>query len=78
MPLDVVKARIQADDPFKPQYKGMFDCFWKSYKTDGLVIFTKGFGIVALRAFPVNGAVFFAYENSLRFIREFSFVQNNY
>lgn len=78
MPLDVVKARIQSDDPIRPQYRGMLDCFRKSYKMDGWTVFTRGFGVVALRAFPVNGAVFVAYENSLRFIRELSFIQKNF
>ena len=30
--LDVVKSRIQADDPVKPYYKGTVDCFKKCYK----------------------------------------------
>lgn len=76
MPLDVVKSRIQTDNPLQPQYKGMYDCFKKSYKIDGWRVFTKGFTIVALRAFPVNGAVFVAYENSLKFITQLSFLPN--
>lgn len=74
MPLDVVKSRIQSDNPFQPQYKGMFHCFQKSYKMDGWRVFTKGIGVVALRAFPVNGAVFMTYEKSLKFFRELSFI----
>ncbi|GJQ78358.1 hypothetical protein Trydic_g22185 [Trypoxylus dichotomus] len=35
IPLDVVKSRIQADNPQNPMYKGMIDCFYKSYKADG-------------------------------------------
>lgn len=74
MPFDLVKSRMQSDDPFQPQYRGMFHCFKKSYKMDGWKVFTRGFGVVALRAFPVNGAVFVMYENSLQFLRELSFI----
>lgn len=76
MPLDVVKARIQSDDPLRPQYRGMFDCFRKSYRQDGWKVFSKGFAVVALRAFPVNGAILLTYEQSLKLIRGLSLVEN--
>jgi hypothetical protein len=34
--LDVVKSRIQADDPEKPAYKGTVDCFKKCYREGGI------------------------------------------
>lgn len=76
MPLDLVKSRMQSDDPFRPQYRGMLDCFRKSYKMDGWRVFAKGFNVVMLRAFPVNGAVFITYEHSLRLMRQLSFTPN--
>jgi len=56
--LDVVKSRIQADDPAKPKYKGTLDCFVKCYKESGPRIFVRGLTAVSLRAFPLNGATF--------------------
>ncbi|KAK9703197.1 Mitochondrial carrier protein [Popillia japonica] len=71
IPLDVVKSRIQADNPLNPRYKGMVDCFYKSYKSDGMAIFNKGFLVVCLRAFPVNAATFVGYETALKILREY-------
>ena len=56
--LDVVKSRIQADDPSNPRYKSMADCFVQCYRESGLKIFTRGLVAVSLRAFPLNGATF--------------------
>ena len=62
IPFDVVKSRIQADDPNNPKYNGMLDCFRKSYRSNGGTIFTKGLSAVSVRAFIVNAATFVAYE----------------
>ena len=56
--LDVVKSRIQADDPVNPKYKGMIDCFKQCYKEGGFRIFGRGMFVMSLRAFPLNGATF--------------------
>ncbi len=56
--LDVVKSRIQADDPINPKYKGTVDAFRQCYAEGGLRIFTRGLLAVSLRAFPLNGATF--------------------
>eukprot|EP00093_Oithona_nana_P014145 14145.XXX_304979_300326_1 [CDS] Oithona nana genome sequencing. len=56
--LDVVKSRIQADDPLNPKYKGMMDCFKQCYKEGGFRIFGRGMFVMSLRAFPLNGATF--------------------
>ena len=58
IPLDVVKSRIQADDPVNPKYNGMIDTFQKLYKEGGIRVFRRGLLIMSLRAFPVNGATF--------------------
>ncbi|CAB0014973.1 unnamed protein product [Nesidiocoris tenuis] len=62
MPFDVVKSRIQADDPFKPKYNGMVDCFQKSYRTEGLGIFFNGMSTAIIRSFPVNAVTFVVYQ----------------
>lgn len=60
--LDVVKSRIQADDPTNPRYRSMLDCFQKCYAEGGARIFGRGMIAVSLRAFPLNGATFVGYE----------------
>jgi len=60
--LDVVKSRVQADDPSKPLYRGTLDCVRQSYKRDGLSVFFRGFSLMSSRAFIVNGVTFVAVE----------------
>uniref|UniRef100_A0A915IQV3 Mitochondrial carrier protein n=1 Tax=Romanomermis culicivorax TaxID=13658 RepID=A0A915IQV3_ROMCU len=62
LPLDVVKSRLQADNLACPTYKGSWDCAKKSYKKEGLLIFYRGWSMVALRAFPVNAVIFIVYD----------------
>lgn len=70
LPLDVVKSRLQADNPSNPKYKGTWDCLIKSYKADGLSVFGRGFGMMSVRAFPTNGAIFFGYVTSLNLMKQ--------
>ncbi|KAJ4953630.1 hypothetical protein NE237_030462 [Protea cynaroides] len=70
-PLDVVKTRIQAQvqspwDHPPPKYSGIIDCFRKCVKEEGFVVLWRGLGTAIARAFLVNGAIFAAYELSLR------------
>ncbi|XP_049777910.1 solute carrier family 25 member 45-like isoform X1 [Schistocerca cancellata] len=67
IPLDVMKSRIQADNPDNPKYKSLMDCFIKSYQSDGLKVFFRGSCMTIIRAFPVNGATFLGLEKSLQF-----------
>merc|ERR1712126_787621 len=60
--LDVVKSRIQADNPLDPKYDGIVDCFRKCYQEGGTKIFFRGFSMMCLRAFPTNAATFLGYE----------------
>lgn len=66
-PLDVIKTRIQAQSlsPL-PKYTGIVDCFHKSVKQEGYSVLWRGLGTALARAFVVNGAIFSAYEISLR------------
>ncbi|XP_063919212.1 solute carrier family 25 member 45-like isoform X2 [Zophobas morio] len=65
MPVDVVKTRIQSDDPRHPYYNGIIDCFKKSYKMDGFSIFFRGAPATLMRTFPVNAAIFVTYQKVL-------------
>ncbi|KAI3858235.1 hypothetical protein MKX03_001036 [Papaver bracteatum] len=70
-PLDVVKSRLQAQtqtklDQFPPKYLGIVDCFRKSVQEEGYCVLWRGLGAAIARAFVVNGAIFTAYEVSLR------------
>ncbi|KAE8746852.1 hypothetical protein FOCC_FOCC006411 [Frankliniella occidentalis] len=67
-PVDLIKSRIQADDIKKPMYKGVIDCARKSYNANGFPVFFRGFSMMMLRSFPVNAAVFLAYESSLHLL----------
>ncbi|KAF2881610.1 hypothetical protein ILUMI_24553 [Ignelater luminosus] len=72
IPFDVIKSRIQSDNPNNPQYKGMIDCFQKSFKAEGPGVFVKGFWLIIARAFPVNAAVFLGYEYCLALFKSIS------
>lgn len=66
-PLDVVKTRLQAQSPYVPlKYNGIVDCFRKSVNEEGYHVLWRGLGTAVSRAFVVNGAIFAAYEVSLR------------
>ncbi|XP_030763479.1 solute carrier family 25 member 48-like [Sitophilus oryzae] len=69
LPVDVVKTRIQADDPVYPRYKGMRDCIKKIYEEEGYRIFWKGLPVITLRAFPANAVLFIGYEMTLDIFR---------
>ena len=68
--LDVVKSRIQADSVTNPKYKGTWDCFRQSYQRDGLRVFLRGFTMMSLRAFPLNGATFLGFEYSMKILHQ--------
>ncbi|GKV27017.1 hypothetical protein SLEP1_g36226 [Rubroshorea leprosula] len=66
-PLDVVKTRLQAQSLSSPRkYNGIIDCLKKSVKQEGSGVLWRGLGTAVARAFVVNGAVFAAYETTLR------------
>ncbi|XP_073385729.1 mitochondrial arginine transporter BAC2 isoform X2 [Physcomitrium patens] len=51
-----------------PQYKGIMDCIRTSARQEGNKVFWRGLGPSLARAFLVNGAIFSAYELSLRYL----------
>ena len=57
--LDIVKSRIQADDPVNPKYNGMIDTIRKCYKEGGIRIFGRGNIPLLMGAFPLHGVTFF-------------------
>lgn len=65
-PLDVIKTRLQAQTKASMKYSGIVDCFRKSVEKDGCRVLFRGLGTAVARAFVVNGAIFAAYELSLR------------
>ncbi|KAL6874694.1 hypothetical protein ACP4OV_013359 [Aristida adscensionis] len=68
-PLDVVKSRLQAQQPaFPARYRGVVDCFRRSVREEGLPVLWRGLGTAVARAFVVNGAIFSAYELAVRFL----------
>eukprot|EP00249_Psilotum_nudum_P002767 c158_g1_i1 orf=157-1101(-) len=68
-PLDVVKSRLQGQSIVSPpRYTGIIDCFRRSVREEGLKVLWRGLGTAVTRAYLVNGAIFSAYELTLRFM----------
>ncbi|XP_023000379.1 mitochondrial arginine transporter BAC2-like [Cucurbita maxima] len=66
-PLDVLKTRIQGETQSSSgKYNGIVDCLGKSVREEGYRVLWRGLGTAVARAFVVNGAVFAAYESTLR------------
>jgi solute carrier family 25 carnitine/acylcarnitine transporter 20/29 len=63
-PIDIVKSKLQTDslDKSKREFSSAIDCVKKTFKSQGLKGFYKGFSACILRAGPANGATFVAYE----------------
>ncbi|KAI8813606.1 mitochondrial carrier domain-containing protein [Cladochytrium replicatum] len=59
-PFDVVKTGLQSvQQDFNPQYRGMADCFVKTYRREGIRVFFSGMSATAIRGFPTNAATFY-------------------
>lgn len=58
-PIDVVKTRLQADgESGQRMYTNALDCCVKSYRNEGIQVFTRGLLSTIVRAFPTNAATF--------------------
>jgi len=71
-PADVVKTRMQ----IKPKngeipYSGLFNCFYRIYKTEGIKAFFKGMGPRVFRSAPQYGVMLLSYELLLRIVKSF-------
>ena len=70
-PLDVVKSRLQIDGvDSRPEYRGIIDCFRKSYNAKGWLVFYEGLGVALLRAFPINAVTLSTVTLILRIIKQ--------
>lgn len=67
---DVIKSKIQTDGltPETRKYNGIIDCIKKTYRTNRIPGFYKGFWPCIIRSMPVNGATFVAYELTMNLI----------
>lgn len=64
LPFDVIKSKMIADSlADKPLYKNAWDCTKKTFGEGGMVRFFRGFWLLSVRAFIVNGITFLVYEN---------------
>ncbi|ELR57810.1 Solute carrier family 25 member 47, partial [Bos mutus] len=68
-PMDVIKARLQADGRGRQRYRGLLHCVLTSIREEGPRVLFKGLLLNCCRAFPVNMVVFVAYEAVLRLTR---------
>ena len=65
-PMDVIKARLQADGRERRRYRGPLHCALASVREEGPRVLFKGLLLNCCRAVPVNMVVFVAYEAALR------------
>ncbi|KAJ3083981.1 mitochondrial carrier [Rhizoclosmatium globosum] len=67
-PIDAIKSKIQTDsfEVADRKYKGVADCVKKVLAAEGVMGFYRGFVTCMLRAGPVNGFTFMAYEATMR------------
>jgi len=61
-PADVVKTRYMNQLQGGEAYKGVMDCTMKLFRTEGIMVFYKGFIPLYLRIGPWNVAFFLSYE----------------
>lgn len=67
-PIDTIKSRLQADSINNPKYKNSLDCFLKTLKECGVSQLYKGYILCAIRAFPINVALIFGFETTMKLI----------
>lgn len=64
IPIDIIKSRLQSDDPANPRYTGMRDCARQLYRTEGVRAFWRGLPAVCIRSFPCNAVTFAIYTTT--------------
>jgi hypothetical protein len=62
MPFDVIKSKMQADNPHKPVYKNMLHCAALTINQYGARGLYHGFWAASLRALPVNVTGFMTFR----------------
>jgi len=70
LPMDIVKTRAQASKSTESLAKLSLKVASKVFEESGIRGFFRGWTIVTLRAFPVNGVTFLVYEASQRSLTE--------
>ena len=68
LPIDVIKSKLQADDPARPLYRGMVHCARLTVLRDGPRALFAGGTLLVTRAFIVNAVIFLGYECGLEAI----------
>ena len=67
-PFDIIKVRLQIQDLNNPKYTGMFNCFNKIRKQEGLLSFYKGTLVPLLAAGLLSTNRFILFQTSQRYI----------
>ncbi|KAF0314333.1 Solute carrier family 25 member 45 [Amphibalanus amphitrite] len=77
LPLDVIKSKLQADDPARPLYRGVVHCARLTVLRDGPRALFAGGTLLAARAFVVNAVIFLGYECGLEAIHWLEYRPNS-
>ena len=64
--LDVIKSKMQASQP--GEYKNTYDCVVKTYRSEGMRAFFRGFNVALVRAFPLHAILFLGYEYTMQYL----------
>lgn len=70
IPVDVVKTRLQSDNPSSPKYSGILDCARKSCREEGFRVLFRGLTATCVRAFPTNAVTLVVYSKCLRLLQD--------
>mmetsp|Transcript_9572 Transcript_9572/g.14353 ORF Transcript_9572/g.14353 Transcript_9572/m.14353 type:complete len:292 (-) Transcript_9572:79-954(-) len=69
-PFDTVKVRMQCQTPGEVVFKGTLDCFWKTFRYEGIKGLYKGAYSPLLGAMAQNAAGFYFFGWSTRVVRD--------
>lgn len=70
-PFESTAVLLQLDNPSRPKYSGLVDCFRQVLRRDGIFGLYRGMAPTLARAFPAYAAAFYGYECSLEVYNQY-------
>jgi solute carrier family 25 (mitochondrial carnitine/acylcarnitine transporter), member 20/29 len=68
-PFDLLKVKLQIQDPANPTYSGLGDCFRKTFKREGVGAFYKGTLVPLFGVGLVSAIQFMVYEETRKYLK---------